>query len=65
VLAVGDGIRTDIAGAQAEGIDAVFVTGGLEVDRFGRDVERPDADLLRAWLDAEQRYPQYAMGRLR
>jgi HAD superfamily hydrolase (TIGR01459 family) len=65
VLAVGDGIQTDIAGAQAEGIDAVFVTGGLEVDRFGRDVERPEADLLRAWLDAEQRYPQYAMGRLR
>jgi ribonucleotide monophosphatase NagD (HAD superfamily) len=64
-LAVGDGIHTDIAGAQAEGIDAIFVTGGLEAARFGPDTERPDAAALTSWLDAQQLYPAYAMGQLR
>ncbi len=65
VLAVGDGILTDIAGAQAEGIDAVFVTGGLEAARFGPDPENPDPAALADWLAAEGRAPQFAIGRLR
>ena len=65
VLAIGDGIHTDIGGAQAEGIDAIFLTGGLEATRFGPDVENPDPEALRAWLDAEDRHPRYVMGRLR
>ena len=64
VLAIGDGVLTDIRGAQAEGIDAVFVTGGLEAHRFGADAERPDPALLRAWLASEDLHPRYAMGRL-
>ncbi|MDM7256082.1 MAG: TIGR01459 family HAD-type hydrolase, partial [Paracoccus sp. (in: a-proteobacteria)] len=39
ILAVGDGINTDIAGAAGEGIDALFITGGLAHDQFGADVE--------------------------
>ena len=65
VLAVGDGIGTDIRGAQLEGIDALFVTGGLEAARFGEDVENPDAAALQGWLADEGRAPQYAIGRLR
>ncbi len=65
VLAVGDGIQTDIAGAQAEGIDAIFLTGGLESKRFGSDVEKPDREALITWLEEQQFVPQYAMGRLR
>lgn len=65
VLAIGDGLRTDIRGAQAEGIDAVFVTGGLEADRFGPDVENPDAAQLDAFLAAQGLAPRYSMGRLR
>ncbi|MCB1394696.1 MAG: TIGR01459 family HAD-type hydrolase [Rhodobacter sp.] len=65
VLAIGDGVRTDIRGAQAEGIDAVFVTGGLEAHRFGDDPARPDPARLQAWLVAEDLHPRYAMGRLR
>jgi HAD superfamily hydrolase (TIGR01459 family) len=65
VLAIGDGVRTDIRGAQAEGIDAVFVTGGLEAERFGADPANPDAGLLRAWLQAEDLHPRFSMGRLR
>lgn len=65
VLAIGDGVRTDIRGAEAEGIDAVFVTGGLEATRFGADVEAPDPGLLRAWLAEAGLAPRYAIGRLR
>ncbi|MCW1933507.1 TIGR01459 family HAD-type hydrolase [Pararhodobacter zhoushanensis] len=65
ILAIGDGIRTDLRGAQGEGIDALFVTGGLEADRFGPDVEYPDPALLTAWLKAEDLHPRYTIGRLR
>ncbi|WP_209424812.1 TIGR01459 family HAD-type hydrolase [Pararhodobacter sp. SW119] len=62
VFAVGDGISTDIAGAQAEGVDALFLTGGLEAERFGAD---PDPAALTDWLEAQQIYPRYAMRYLR
>lgn len=65
VLAIGDGVRTDIAGAQAEGVDALFITGGLEAARFGHDIETPDSALLKDWLAEGAHAPSYAMGRLR
>jgi HAD superfamily hydrolase (TIGR01459 family) len=64
-LAVGDGLLTDVAGAQADGVDAIFLTGGLEATRFGADVENPSPDALRAWLEAQRITPKYGMGRLR
>lgn len=65
VLAVGDGVRTDVKGAQQEGIDCLFVTGGLAADQFGPDVENPDPELLREWLAIQQMSPEYSIGRLR
>ncbi|MFN3938423.1 MAG: TIGR01459 family HAD-type hydrolase [Gemmobacter sp.] len=65
ILAVGDGIATDIAGAAVEGIDAIFVTGGLAADRFGPDVENPDPALLSEYLAAVPHRPRFAIGRLR
>ena len=41
ILAIGDGIATDIQGAMGEGIDALFVTGGLAAGEFGDDCRRP------------------------
>ena len=35
VLAVGDGLHTDIVGAQAVGIDSLLITGGLLADAWG------------------------------
>lgn len=35
VLAVGDALETDIAGAAAAGIDSVFVTGGIHAEELG------------------------------
>lgn len=64
VLAVGDGVLTDIPGARAEGIDALFVTSGLEAARFGPDPARPDPALLGAYLAEAGLSPRYAIGRL-
>ncbi|MDO5528092.1 MAG: TIGR01459 family HAD-type hydrolase [Paracoccus sp. (in: a-proteobacteria)] len=65
ILAIGDGIHTDVAGAKAQGIDAIFVTGGLAASQFGDDVENPDPARLEAWLDGQNLAPRFAIGRLR
>lgn len=65
VLAIGDGINTDVRGALQEGIDCLFVTGGLAAAAFGEDVENPDPALLREWLSTRQMDPELSIGRLR
>ncbi len=65
ILAIGDGINTDVSGAAGEGIDCLFVTGGLAHDQFGADVEHPDPELLRDWLHTRQQDPPFAIGTLR
>src|SRR5262249_60734372 len=35
ILAVGDSLRTDIAGAAGAGIDSVLIIGGVHADEFG------------------------------
>ncbi|AMY68203.1 TIGR01459 family HAD-type hydrolase [Frigidibacter mobilis] len=65
LLAIGDGIRTDVEGGLGEGIDTLFITGGLAAEAFGNDVENPDAAALDRWLAEQQMMPQYAIGRLR
>ena len=37
--AIGDSLRTDIAGARAAGIDGIFITGGLQGAALGADPE--------------------------
>jgi HAD superfamily hydrolase (TIGR01459 family) len=55
VLVVGDGLHTDIRGAAAAGLDAVFVTGGLYASALGlsRFGEAPDPDRVAALCAAE------------
>lgn len=65
ILALGDGIHTDIKGGIGEGLDTLFVTGGLAADAFGPDVEAPDAALLERWLAGHRLSATYAIGRLR
>ncbi|MCT2540847.1 TIGR01459 family HAD-type hydrolase [Sedimentimonas flavescens] len=65
ILAIGDGINTDVMGAAGEGIDALFVTGGLAVDQFGPDRRNPSPELLTAWLAARQQDPTYTISTLR
>jgi HAD superfamily hydrolase (TIGR01459 family) len=65
VLCIGDGIGTDVQGGQAEGLDTLFITGGLAADQFGADVANPDAGMLETWLGGKMLSPAYAMGFLR
>jgi HAD superfamily hydrolase (TIGR01459 family) len=65
ILAIGDGIATDIQGGMGEGIDTLFVTGGIAADEFGADSNNPNKDLLNDWLDGQQMSPTFAIGKLR
>jgi HAD superfamily hydrolase (TIGR01459 family) len=43
-LAIGDALRTDVRGAQAFGIDCLFVTAGIHAEELGgRDDPQPEA----------------------
>ncbi len=49
VLAVGDGIDTDVRGAVSQGLDVLFATGGIHAAVFG-DRDRPDIARVHAFL---------------
>jgi HAD superfamily hydrolase (TIGR01459 family) len=49
VLAIGDGLDTDIRGAVAQDIDAAFITGGIHAEIFG-DRDDPDVNAIHAYL---------------
>jgi ribonucleotide monophosphatase NagD (HAD superfamily) len=66
ILAVGDGLGTDVAGALGEGFDCVFVSGGLAAEDTGTPPGgSPDPDRLRDVLDRHKLSPGFAMGFLR
>lgn len=66
VLMAGDGIATDVLGAMGEGIDALFVTGGLAAAETGTTGEAgPDPARLAAFLAEARMAPRYAIARLR
>ena len=64
ILAVGDGLQTDILGAQGEGIDSLFITGGLLREETGT-TRQPDPGKLAATLDAAQVEATWSIGFLR
>jgi HAD superfamily hydrolase (TIGR01459 family) len=64
ILAIGDGIATDIQGAQGEDIDSLFITGGLAASETGTD-RQPDSARLESYLAAQQVTPTFAIGKLR
>ena len=65
ILCIGDGIRTDVAGAIGDGLDCLFVSGGLAAAECGPDVENPVPELVEAYLAAHQLSPRFTIGRLR
>lgn len=65
ILCIGDGISTDVQGGQSEGLDTLFVTGGIAAAEFGPDADSPDAALLEGWLKEKLTYATYAIGHLR
>jgi HAD superfamily hydrolase (TIGR01459 family) len=57
ILAVGDSLRTDIAGAAGVGIDSLFITGGIHAGDFA------DGDALGKMMAASQAPPQFVLPR--
>lgn len=64
ILAIGDGAVTDVPGAMGEGIDCLFITGGLAARETKTD-HQPDPAALDAYLAQEQISPQFSIGFLR
>ncbi|MEJ6394049.1 TIGR01459 family HAD-type hydrolase [Gymnodinialimonas sp. 2305UL16-5] len=64
ILAIGDGIVTDIPGGIGENIDTLFITGGLARAETGTDTQ-PDPSKLARFLTDAQLEPTYSIGFLR
>lgn len=64
ILAVGDGVATDIRGAMGEDIDSLFISGGLARAETNT-TDQPDPDSLKAYLQKEFSSPTYTIGQLR
>ena len=64
ILAVGDGIHTDVQGGMGENIDTLFITGGLARVETGT-AEQPDPAQLAQFLTRAQMEPSYCIGQLR
>jgi HAD superfamily hydrolase (TIGR01459 family) len=65
VCAIGDSLRTDIAGAKGAGIDSILVIGGIHAEGLGvTPGELPPADRLEALCAAAGVRPQAAIAGL-
>ncbi len=64
ILAIGDGILTDIQGAIGEDIDSLFITGGLAAAET-KTLRQPDPNALSDYLEKEKSSPNYSIGFLR
>lgn len=57
ILAIGDSVRTDLEGANAFGIDCLFVSAGIHAAEFGAR-ERPDLEALASVLGKATSMPR-------
>lgn len=64
IVCIGDGIGTDIAGALGEGLDSVFITGGLAAQETMTQ-RHPEPVALGTYLEAHGMSVPYAMGYFR
>jgi len=64
VLAIGDGMMTDVKGAADNGFDVLYVSGGLHAREYGEPLA-PDPARLAAFLETHDYRPVAIMPRLR
>ncbi|UWQ96662.1 TIGR01459 family HAD-type hydrolase [Rhodobacteraceae bacterium M385] len=64
ILAIGDGIITDVPGGIGENIDTLYITGGLAREETGT-TRQPDPTKLAKHLTEAQMEPTYSIGMLR
>ncbi len=63
-LAIGDGMLTDIKGASDNGIDVLYVSGGVHARDYGHP-DDPEPEKLQAFLDRHGYHPVAMMTKLR
>ena len=64
ILAVGDGIFTDVQGGIGEGIDTLFITGGLAREETAT-TDQPNPEKLAQYLKDSGQNPTFSIGFLR
>ena len=64
IIAIGDGIGTDVLGGVQEDLDVLFISGGLAAAETKTD-HQPEPAALEAYLNAHQMSVTYAIGHLR
>ena len=65
VLCIGDGVVTDVRGANAQGLDCLFIAAGIHGDAAQGPDGALDPAAAEALLHAETAYARYAMLELR
>lgn len=63
IMAIGDGMPTDVRGALAAGLDLLYISDGIHVGEYTLHGQT-DEVLLKAWLESEQAAPLWWMPRL-
>jgi HAD superfamily hydrolase (TIGR01459 family) len=62
IAAIGDSLRTDVAGAEASGIASIFIAGGIHGEELNVDDKgRIDAEAYRAFIEAAEWKPTAAL----
>jgi len=64
LLAIGDGMLTDVKGAVDQGIDVLYVSGGIHAREYGETLD-PDRERLAAFLRTHGHDPVAVIPRLR
>jgi ribonucleotide monophosphatase NagD (HAD superfamily) len=64
VLAIGDGIMTDVKGAEQNGIDILYVSAGIHAREYGGP-HLPDVERLGAFFARHGQHPVAFIPRLR
>jgi HAD superfamily hydrolase (TIGR01450 family) len=63
VLAIGDGMPTDVRGALSQGLDLLYISAGIHIAEYSVDGETDEA-IMQEWLKSENAAPKFWMPRL-
>lgn len=64
IICIGDGMVTDVPGAVGEGLDILFITGGLAARETGT-THQPNPAMLDAYIATQNYDPTFSIGFLR
>jgi len=64
ILVIGDGVPTDVLGANDQGLDCLFILGGIHAGELTDPSGEPNAARIEAFLTASAAHARYAMAEL-